>query len=326
MRTRPHARRGAIPTSALALLVFTAAWAAPARADEPLFGFVYTTDLLPKGGMEVEQWLTYRWQKAYDQGTRAYSNLWQGRTEFSYGVTDAFQLSAYLNYNWNTAYLSNVERQTLPAEQFAGYSFDPNRRFNAQQFAGGSLEGIWRVLSPYTDPIGLAVLVEPSFGPNLFEFETRLILQKNFLDNRLVIAFNVTLDFEYRQIPGDPDAPPELEDSKRHWDAETDLNWSIAASYRFAPGWSFGGEFINEREFSNAPTFVNAKYATNSAYYVGPTLHYGGRNFFATLTFLYQLPLGQDFANPPPGLVRGGRNYADDFEKYRLRFKVGFYF
>jgi hypothetical protein len=301
--------------------VFAAAWAAPARADEPLFGFVHTTDLLPKGGMEVEQWLTYRWQKAYSS-----FNLWQARTEYSYGVTDAFQLSAYLNYNWTSAYLDDPNRQTAPPEQFAGYSFDPTRRFNASQFSSGSLEVIWRLLSPYTDPIGLAVLIEPSIGPKVFEFETRLIAQKNFLDDRLVIAFNFTLDFEYRLIPGDNSAPPESDDSKQHWDAETDLNWSVGATYRFAPGWSFGVEFINEREFSNAPTFANAKYATNSAYYVGPTLHYGGKSFFATLTFLEQLPLGQDFANPTPGLVRGGRNYADDFEKYRLRFKVGFYF
>lgn len=326
MHPRSRSRRRSRATSALAFLAFSLAWTVPGQADEPLFGFVYTTDLLPKGGMEVEQWLTYRWQKAYNDGSKAYFNLWQGRTEFSYGVTDAFQLSAYINYNWNTSYLDDPNRQTAPAEQFAGYSFNSDRRFSASQFAGGSLEGIWRILSPYTDPIGLAVLVEPTFGPNLFEFETRLILQKNFLDNRLVVAFNVTLDFEYRQIPGDPDAPPESEDSKRHWDAETDLNWSIAVSYRFAPGWSFGAEFLNEREFSNAPTFANAKYATNSAYYVGPTLHYGGKSFFATLTFLYQLPLAQDFANPPPGVIRDGRNYADDFEKYRLRFKMGFYF
>ncbi|MDE2087719.1 MAG: hypothetical protein KGI63_10835 [Xanthomonadaceae bacterium] len=35
-----------------------------AQADEPLFGFLNTTDLLPKHGQEYEQWLTWRHQKA----------------------------------------------------------------------------------------------------------------------------------------------------------------------------------------------------------------------------------------------------------------------
>lgn len=29
--------------------------ASPAKADEPLFGYVYTTDVLPKGKYEIEQ-------------------------------------------------------------------------------------------------------------------------------------------------------------------------------------------------------------------------------------------------------------------------------
>src|SRR5258705_9085835 len=38
--------------------------AEPAWADEPLFGNVYTTDLLPANGVEVEQWLTWRTGKS----------------------------------------------------------------------------------------------------------------------------------------------------------------------------------------------------------------------------------------------------------------------
>ena len=47
----------------LAVAMLGAAILAPAgaaRADEPIFGYVYTTDLLPKGQMEAEQWLTLR--------------------------------------------------------------------------------------------------------------------------------------------------------------------------------------------------------------------------------------------------------------------------
>ena len=32
----------------------------------------------------------------------------------------------------------------------------------------------------------------------------------------------------------------------------------------------------------------------------------------------------EDYANPPPGFVAGGRNYADDFERFRVRLKFGY--
>lgn len=309
---------------ALTLLVATLAWVLPARADEPLFGFVYTTDLLPKGKMEIEQWATWRTKKAWGD-----FQVLENRTEFSYGVTDAFQLSLYAKYNWTTSQKDGVDRKQLVAETFAekGVGIDPDRRFTDAKFVGVAVEGIWRLLSPYTDPFGLAVLVEPTLGPGFVEFETRLIFQKNFLDDRLVIALNATLAQELREIPGDKSAEPGTTEATRHWDRETDLNLSLGVSYRFARGWSAGFEFVNEREFSEL-VFWQGKYATNDAYYTGPVLHYGGKNFFFTATFLQQLPFGKDFTthSREDSVIRGGRNYADDFERYRVRLKAGFYF
>jgi hypothetical protein len=303
-----------------ALLLVGIGWSGRADADEPIFGFTYTTDLLPKGQSEVEQWLTLRTRRPWGD----YSVL-EGRSEYSFGVTDAFQLSGYLKYAWADAFRNSVDRKTQPPETFAEKSFDEDRRFESAKFIGLSIEGIWRLLSPYTGPFGLAILVEPTIWDGFVEFESRLILQKNFFDDRLVLGFNVALIQELRELPGDKDAGPGTVEASRHWDRETDLNWSVGASYRFARNWSAALEFVNEREFSEL-IFWQGKYATNSAYYAGPTLHYGGKNMFFTLTLLDQLPIGQDFANPPPGVVRGGRNYADDFERYRVRIKLGYYF
>lgn len=49
-----------------------------ARADDPLFGYTHTTDLLPQGKWEVEQWATDRIQKAHGS-----FNLLENRTEIS---------------------------------------------------------------------------------------------------------------------------------------------------------------------------------------------------------------------------------------------------
>ena len=59
-------------------------------------------------------------------------------------------------------------------------------------------------MSPYIHPIGLALYFEPTLGKGLFEVEQRLIVQKNFFDDRLIIASNLTLDLEGRRLPGDP--------------------------------------------------------------------------------------------------------------------------
>jgi len=297
----------------LAVMVVTCGAVSAARADEPVFGFVYTTDLLPQGKKEVEQWLTWRHQKAHG----GYDQL-ENRSEFSYGMTDAFQLSGYLNYNWTRARNNGPDGATTPPEQFADYNADPDQRFNAARFVGFSLEGIYRIMSPYTDPFGLAILLEPTIGPNFQELEARLIFQKNFLDDRLITAANITWAPEIRHLPDDPG-----ENNTSNTNIETDVNFGLGVSYRFAPNWSFGWEVQNEREFNRFGVF-NRSHWQGSAYYTGPTIHYGGERFFATLTAWEQLPLATDYQHS--GVVTSGRDYDVDFEKFRTRFKIGYYF
>ncbi len=188
--------------------------------------------------------------------------------------------------------------------------------FRFTRFVGISGEAIYRVLSPYTDGIGLAFYVEPTIGPAFRELETKVILQKNFLDDRLTTAFNFTYAPEWRSLT-DPDNP-----AAQSWQEETDVNLNFAASYRFMPNWSAGFEFVNEHEYNS----YNFKHESNSGYYFGPTMHYGGKDFFVTATFLEQLPWASTHADSVDGAVVGGRTFDNDFEKYRLRFKAGFYF
>ncbi len=308
-------RLGAVLALALGLGLGQAA-----HADEPLFGYLYTTDTLPKGKSEVEVWSTLR--EGRSQGD---FHLWEGRTEVSYGLTDNLQLSGYLNLAYANVFHNVPSGETAPPEVFADYSVGANERMNRGRFEGVSGEAVYRVLSPYTDPVGLAVYVEPTIGPRTRELESRLILQKNFHDDRVVLAANVTVGQEWRYLQGDPTADPATADFRDHWDKETDVNFGVAASYRFRPNWSAGLELLNEREFAGLNPFDPSK-RTNMAFYVGPNLHFGGEHFFVTGTFLVQLGAAKDYANPAPGFIVDGITNADDFEKYRLRIKVGSYF
>ena len=298
------------------------AMAAPAQADEPLFGFIYTTDLLPKGQTEAEQWVTAREGRANGD-----FSFIQTRTELSHGVTDNFQLSGYLDFAHADVAHNGPDGTTIPPEVFADYSADPGKRFVKTRFQDVSAEAIYRLASPYMSPIGAALYVEPTIGPRMRELETRLILQKNFVDDRLVFAFNATLAYEWRKLHGDPEADPTAEEFSTHWDKESDVNFGVAGSYRFAPNWSFGGEVQNEREWGGLNPF-NAGNRTNQAWYAGPTIHYGGKKGFATLTTLIQLPVAHDYAEKDNSIdaVINGLSNADDFENLRVRLKVGFYF
>jgi hypothetical protein len=305
---------------ALAILSIPAL-SSPARADEPLFGFIYATDTLPKGQKEVEQWVTLR--EGRSQGI---FHLWQTRTEVSYGVTDRFQLSGYLNFARADVDRNTPSGDTVPPEVFADYASDPGQRFRNSRFESVSVEGLYRFWSPYTSKLGAALYIEPSIGPRTQELETRLILQKDFLDDRLIFAFNATLGYELRKLMGDPEAEPGSEDSRTHWDKETDVNFGLAGSYRVAPNVSLGGELQNEQEWAGFNPFKRDQ-KTNLAWYFGPTVHYGGRHYFATLSILKQMPWARDYASEPgESLVVHGITNADDFEKYRFRLKVGYYF
>ncbi len=290
------------------------------RADEPLFGYLYTTDTLPKGKKEIELWSTQR--EGRSQGD---FHVWQGRAEVSYGLTDRLQVSGYVDLDYTDVYHNTPTGETAPPEVFGDYSVGPNERLKRGRLEGVSAEAVYRVLSPYTAPIGLALYVEPTIGPRTREIESRLIAQKNFLDDKLVFAANLTVGQEWRYLLADPSADPTSDEFHDHWDKETDVNFGVAGSYRFRPNWSAGLELLNEREFAGLNPF-DPSTRTNVAYYFGPNLHFGGERFFITGTFLVQLRGAKDYANPAPGFVVNGISNADDFEKYRLRIKAGYYF
>ncbi len=291
-----------------------------AHADEPLFGYVFTTDLLPQGKYEIAQWATWRAGKPVGQ-----FEVLEGRTELEYGVTDRFQAAVYFNYEWAHADRDNViDGSTLGPSPLGGIASGSTARLSTSRFTGVSLEGIYRVLSPYTDPVGLAVYVRPTIGPSLRELETRLILQKNFLDDRWVVALNVGIVDDSQYLANV--AGRQGFDAYEHaWTDTSSLNTGLATTFRFARNWSAGLELQNERAFSAITPFGSGS-RTSVTYYAGPSIHYAGKHMFVTATYLDQLPFASDFSHTHPDFDVGGRNYGTAAERYRVRLKFGWYF
>lgn len=300
------------------VMVLVVAVSTTARADEPLLGFLYSTDLLPKHAREMEQWVTWRHQKA-----GGYFDLLEGKTEMSFGVTDSFQLSPILYYDWTRAYHNNPDGTTVPPEQFSAWFPNPDSHFSATLFKGVGLEGIWRIRSPYLDPVGIAFLFEPIIGPHFRELEVRAIFQKDFLQDRLIFLGNATWAPEIRPLPGDPYADPDSAAFKPNTNIETDINFGVGVSYRFAPYWSAGWEFQNEREINGYAIFSHRQWM-GYAYYTGPTIHYANQHFFVTLTWWQQIPWAKNYMDS--GVIAHGYDDDVDFEHTRARLKVGYYF
>lgn len=290
-----------------------------AFGDEPLFGYVYTTDLLPQSKFELAQWTTWRTGKS-----RGQFDVLEGRTEFEYGATSRFQVSAYVNYEWARAVHDNViDGTTLAPATLAALDVGATDRLNTTRFTGVSVEGIYRLASPYTSPVGVAIYVRPTVGPDLRELESRLIVQQNFFDDRMVIAFNLAVTDDWRNIPKLATDDSGVLD--HGWSKTSGVNPGLAGSYRFASGWSFGLELQNERGFAGIAPF-SASSRTDVAYYLGPSIHYANEHLFVTATWLEQLPLASDYAHTNPDFVVDGRTYAANFERRRVRLKFGWFF
>ncbi len=237
-------------------------------------------------------------------------------------MTDRFQLSGYLNYYRVQADRNSVDSTT--SGNRVPENAAPSSPFHEARVDSLSVEGLYRVLSPYLDPVGLALYSELSYGKRRQEWENKLILQKNFLDDRLVwvASFNVNLEREI--ATGDPRADPGSVEFQRRWTRENELELVSGASYRFAPNWFAGAEFRHRYEH-NGWTLSRAQ-RERSSNFLGPNLHYADRNWFFTLTWLHQLPNARCYNPDDCGQVAGGRYYGGEHEKNEIRLKVGFPF
>jgi hypothetical protein len=264
--------------TAIAAALFVSA---PARADDQPFFTLYTTDVDTAGEREVEQWFTWRGEHA-----RGSYNDFLAQTEVEYGITDDFQGSLYLNYDWTR------ER-------------DPSASPLTQSLVGLQGEFIYRVMNVYFDPFGLAFYIEPSEAPGERGVESKILLQKNFLNDTLRFAFNTNFEDDWDRTNG-------------KWAKTSALEFDAGLSYNVTPEFSPGIEFDNERAFSGLVLGAPASEQT-SAFFVGPTIQYIGRLATLTVSAQTQLP----WAGSPshtPGLVDNG--FVSQAERYRIGLRL----
>lgn len=232
-----------------------------ANADERRFTYTYEPEVLPKGGLEFEQWLTLRSQRtsAGEVGKENF-NRFDFREELEYGVTDRYSVSLYINGK-NESY----REVATGADE------------HELEFEGISIENRYMVLNPADHAIGLTLYLEPRFSGSEAELEQKIIIGQRYGDWKW--AFNITHATEW-------------EDNFHEHEGELEFTAGIARDLN--TNWSVGIEVRNHNEF---PEYKNWEH---TALFVGPVVNYRQEKWWATLSVMPQV-FGRDYKSDEDG-------------------------
>jgi hypothetical protein len=294
-------------TVILCLLVCTTLMSPLAQADESLFGILKGAETLPKNALEFIQHVTRR----YDKGEGTYEAL-DSKTELEYGITDRATAAVY------------VLGQSIRTEGLRINGYQPKDEAYGLRPSGVEASIKYNFLSPAKDDFGLATYFATSYSwldphsgqdKKKLAFELDLLMQKYFMDGEMIWVGNLGMESAMAQRGALADLPAGFE-----WSTDPEMEIGFKAgtglSYRFAPNWFVGGEAVYETEFE---TDVGQERRSVQA---GPTLHYGSKDWWLSLSYL-------------PQVSGGGEKYDGQTDdnlhliektKQEIRLKLGFNF
>ena len=318
--------------------MLTALTTQAAKSEENLWIYTKGTDTRPQGSYEVKLSDITR----LDKGSGQYS-FHDIRPEIEYGVTDRLTIGAELLI-FDHDYSVDAEIGPMNETQ----ADEDGGRFDKTQFAGYELALKYNVLSPYKDAIGL------SFGLgyerrlryrldgakiNQNSYTGTVLVQKNWLDDTLVFAFNGKTELERRK-------------SGSVLEEEIAFDLSAGISYRVVPKHFIGFEvrsqsdYLNPQDTSKTSADSSADECfTDSGYtcglqrssfdlgdirigsqhqiatYVGPTYHYAEKNWWLTTGILFQVAGG----GSEHSYRSNGKNF-DEHERVHIGLTYGYEF
>jgi opacity protein-like surface antigen len=262
------------------------------------------------------------------------------RPEIEYGITDSLTVSVEglifdHDYRLNDCIGPMYETQGGSCEEVDGEEvlLERGAGFDDTQWGGYEVALKYNVLSPYKDVIGLSLGLGYERrdkyrldGADIDQdsVTTTLFLQKEFMDDTLVLVLNTKVEFERRKSPG------VLEE-------EIALDVAAGISYRIAPQWFVGFEYRHQSDYLNPqedgefdPTLDRSSFDLSdfrvgsqhqNGNYVGPTVHFAEKKWWATVGVLWQVSGG----GSPHAYVNSGRNW-DEHEKMHIGLIYGYEF
>ena len=223
--------------------------ASTASASERPFTFTYDTYALGKGGVEFEQWVTWKNHKEDEHGF----NRFEFREELELGLADNFTLGLYLP---SFSYESSVDRDSM-------------------KFDSIDVEGIVYLSNPVEDFLGVGLYAEIGVGEGSLKFEPKLLLQKDI--GNWTFAYNLVLETEVEGIFNDHEDENEVEGELAH---------TFGAAYAITPNLLVGGEAVAESVYEDWSHYEGT---TVYAGPVVSVRNIAGSDFWVTFTPTFQL-------------------------------------
>ncbi|MBS1753577.1 MAG: hypothetical protein KF741_13230 [Ferruginibacter sp.] len=231
--------------TALALLVISAS----AFAQDRYFARTYTTNILPKGAIDIEFWHTSRighsgqFFHAQDQ-----------RMELEFGLGKNLQTAFYFN-RYQKRFSESADGTAVSNE------------------IGFSNEWKWKLSDPSANKIGFALYGEWGLkGGDELELETKLIFDK--IINKNIFALNIVYEYEKEF---------EWEKGKVKSDSwEQPVEFDLAYQYLIRPSFGLGFEIRNHNEIAKDNGWEH------SVFFGGPTLNLRKGKWFAIVNYLPQ--------------------------------------
>ena len=185
-----------------------------AFTQDRYFAQTYTSNVLSKGGVDIELWHTSR----FGHSSGFYHAMDQ-RMEFEVGLGKKWQTAFYFNH-FQKSY--NDSSDTIVHKSEMGFSN----------------EWKWRLNKPSTKNINIALYGELGIKGDEIEFESKLILDKTFGKN--LVAFNVVyeLENEFERKNGKPKLSL----------VETPLEFDLAFMHFIKPELGLGLEVVNHND------------------------------------------------------------------------------
>ena len=220
------------------IIAFVAALPLAAEAGARRFTYTYEATTGRAGSVDLENYFTFATHTPNDHGFGEATF----RHELEYAVTDHLQASLYLA-DWG------------------------KERGHDARYSGSALEFIYNLTNPVADPVGLAVYQEYKVGRQLFEWESKVIAQKNW--GPIVAAYNLTLEAKWEE-----------QGLREH---AGELQQSLGVSYEVNPRFAVGVEALHEIAF---PDWERAH---RGVFFAGPNASVRAGKIWATVTALAQI-------------------------------------
>ena len=297
-----------------------------AKSEENLWLYTTGTDTRPQGSFEAK--FTDIMMKGKSSGKYVRHEM---RGGLEYGLTDKLTVGASL-----LVFKHDYSVKNPDLDPMYGTQGGEGGKVNHTAIGGYQLMTKYNILSPYKDPIGVSVGFTydtrekyrlDGADINQKSYITRLFLQKNWLDDKLVLAVNGVTELERRKAEGEV--------------LEEEIAFEVMAglSYRVLPKHFIGVEWRPQRDHltpteqgeSLNPGHQQSNWDLNDisvganhqyANYFGPTYHYAEKNWWATVGALWQVSGGGKAGR---GVGNDGKNW-DEHERVHIGLVTGYEF